>query len=345
MIVDQLNENIKSGMKGKNMGLSTGLDKLDIITYGINRGWMTTWAADSGAGKSSLVLYTTVYQPFKQYIESGRNFNINFLLFSFELSAEVLLTKLLSIYVWDTFKKELPFDRILSLREPMREEDYEFVNKSLDWLKELETHCEIVDKPVTAKHMYGICKEWARKFGTFKESTTVSGYVKEDYISNDPEQYLIVNVDHIKLLKTDSGHTTKQEIDDASNYLITFRNKCNFTVNIVQQLNRNFKSVARKQESNNRSGLQLDDLSDSSGPAQASEIVIGIWHPFREHQSKCEGYDIRQLLDNVRFLHILKHRYGMSDRVIAVNFFGSVGLWRSIPLPDQINDYEPYTHL
>ena len=41
----------------------------------------------------------------------------------------------------------------------------------------------------------------------------------------------------------------------------------------------------------------------------------------------------------------MKHRYGLADRVIAVNFFGSVGLWRSLPLPDQINDYEPYTHL
>lgn len=345
MIVDDLYTNIQKGKLGQNVGLSMGLDKLDLLTYGLNKGWMYVWAGDSGSGKSSLVLYATVYQPFQQYLQSNKSIDLHFLLFSFELSAEVLLTKLLSIYLWDTFKKEISFEKILSLREPITDDEYQYVQQALPWLRELEKHCEIVDKPVTAKHMYGICKDWASKFGTFTKGETVGGYTKEYYKPNNPEQYLIVNVDHIKLLKTDTNNTVKQEIDDASNYLITLRNKCNFTVNIVQQLNRNFKSSARRQEITNRSALQLDDLSDSSGPAQSAELVIGIWHPFREHQSKCEGYDIRQLLDNVRFLHILKHRYGISDRVIATNFFGSVGLWRSLPLPDQINDYYPYTHL
>ena len=41
--------------------------------------------------------------------------------------------------------------------------------------------------------------------------------------------------------------------------------------------------------------LDLSDLSDSSGPTQAAETVIGIYHPFREKVPRCEGYDIRQL--------------------------------------------------
>lgn len=305
MIVDELNANIKKGKLGQNIGLSTGLDKLDMLTYGLNRGWMILWAGDSGSGKSSLVLYSTVYQPFQQFLQSNKTIDIHFLLFSFELSAEVLLTKLLSIYLWDTYHKEISYEKILSLREPISDEEYQYVQQALPWLRELETHCEIIDKPVTAKHMYGICKEWASKFGTFTKGENVGEYTKENYTPNNPQQYLIVNVDHIKLLKTDTGNTIKQEIDDASNYLITLRNKCKFTINIVQQLNRNFKAMARKQDAPNRSGLQMDDLADSSGPTQSAELVIGIWHPYREHQSKCEGYDIRQLLDNVRFLHIL----------------------------------------
>jgi len=344
MIVDSLKETIEKGKNGLNIGLSTGLDKLDMLTYGLNRGWMYTWCADSGAGKSSLVLYTTVYQPFQQYLASDRTININFLLFSFELSAEVLLTKLLSIYMWDTYKVEASYDTILSLSEPIDDNKYSYVKKSMEWLYELEKHCTIIDKPVTAKHMYGICKEWTKQFGKYNE-TELGDYVKEDYVPNDPQQWLIVNVDHIKLLKTDAGNSAKQEIDDASNYLITLRNKCKLTVNIVQQLNRNFKSVARRQECVNRSGLQLDDLSDSSGPSQASEVVIGIWHPYREHQPRCENYDIKQLQDSIRFLHILKHRFGMADRVLAVSFFGSVGKWACLPLPDQITDYEPYRKL
>lgn len=48
MIVDELNANIKKGKLGQNIGLSTGLDKLDMLTYGLNRGWMILWAGDSG---------------------------------------------------------------------------------------------------------------------------------------------------------------------------------------------------------------------------------------------------------------------------------------------------------
>ena len=36
--------------------------------------------------------------------------------------------------------------------------------------------------------------------------------------------------------------------------------------------------------------LQLDDMSDSSGTAQASEIVIGIYHPHREKLTKIDKY-------------------------------------------------------
>jgi len=262
MIVESLYHTINNGKEGKNIGLSTGLDKLDSITYGINRGWMTVWAGDSGSGKSSLVLYSTVYQPFMQSLLSN-SIELHFLLFSFELSAEVLLTKLLSIYIWERFNVELSYEQILSLREPLSDSNYQYIENSRDWLTKLEACCDIIDKPVTAKHMYGICKEWAKRFGTFEEEEVAGGYIKETYIPNNPQQYLIVNVDHIKLLKTDTGNGVKQEIDDASNYLITFRNKCNFTVNIVQQLNRNFKSVGRKQLDGmaTLANLQLDDLA------------------------------------------------------------------------------------
>lgn len=46
-------------------------------------------------------------------------------------------------------------------------------------------------------------------------------------------------------------------------------------------------------------------LSDSSGPAQAAETVIGIFHPFREKMARCEGYDVRQLKDRIRLIQIL----------------------------------------
>ena len=69
--------------------------------------------------------------------------------------------------------------------------------------------------------------------------------------------------------------------------------------------------------------LQLDDMSDSSGTAQASEIVIGIYHPHREKLAKVDKYNVKVLEDRIRVVQILKNRYGQSDKNICVNFFGA----------------------
>lgn len=294
------------------------------------------------SGKSQLALYTYVYSAFKQYM-LNKQLDVHFLLFSFEMSAEVLLAKLLSLYIYDTYNEILPYSEILSLGKICSDNHYQLIEQSKEWLQEFESKCEIVDKPVTAKGLYAICKEWSQKFGTYKEGGSVGEYTKLDYIPNNPEQYLIVVVDHIKLLQVSSGHTSKQEIDEACDYLIHFRNKCSFTEVVVQQLNRNFKSMDRRNSVN--SLLDLSDLSDSSGPSQAAETVIGIYHPFREKVPRCEGYDIRQLKDRVRIIQLLKNRFGLADKNIGSNFFGEIGLWRDLPLPQDINDYEQFTIL
>ena len=67
MIVDSLFKSIQRGKSGLNIGMSSGLTNLDLITYGVQRRWMTVVAGDSGSGKSSFVLYSNIYQPFKQY--------------------------------------------------------------------------------------------------------------------------------------------------------------------------------------------------------------------------------------------------------------------------------------
>lgn len=288
------------------------------------------------------MLYTQVFSPFQQYMKD-KTIDIHFLLFSFEMSAEVLLAKLLSTYVYEEFNQVISYDEILSLSTKLTEEHYKYLLASKEWLSEFESKCEIIDKPVTSGGLYAICKEWSRKFGNYKELGQTGEYTKEEYIPKNDRQYLIVCVDHIKLLSTSPGNTSKQEIDKACDYLIHFRNKCGFTINIVQQLNRNFKSMERRQ--NGFQLLQLDDLSDSSGPAQAAETVIGIFHPYREKMAKCEGYDVRQLGDRIRICQILKHRFGMADKSVGVTFFGENSVWRELPLPSEINDYEKFKSL
>ena len=280
-----------------------------------------------------------MYRTFQQYIENP-TIDIHYLLFSFEMSAEVLLAKLLSTYIYETYGEVVSYNEILSLTGTISDENLELVNESRDWLTELEKHCTIIDKPVTAKGLYAIVKDWTKEFGKYKIIEEKEEYTKEEYIPNNPQQYLIVVVDHIKLLSVATGHTTKQEIDLACDFLIHFRNKCGLTITIVQQLNRGFKSMERRQSANNL--IEMQDLSDSSGPAQSAETVIGIYHPFREKVTKCEGYDVRQIRDRLRIGILLKNRFGMADKCVGVAFYGEISVWEELPLPSEINDYSVY---
>lgn len=48
MIIDNLFQSIKSGKEGHNVGLPTGLPKMDNITFGTQRKWLTVVSGDSG---------------------------------------------------------------------------------------------------------------------------------------------------------------------------------------------------------------------------------------------------------------------------------------------------------
>lgn len=41
----------------------------------------------------------------------------------------------------------------------------------------------------------------------------------------------------------------------------------------------------------------------------------------------------------------LKQRFGMSDRSVGCTFYGEVGLWKELPLPNEIQDYTKYVKL
>lgn len=343
MIVESLFSTIDRGKSGMNIGVSTGLPKLDNITYGIQSCWMTVIGGDSGSGKSSLCLYTAVYRPYMQYLLTGKKLNINWLLFSFELSSEVIFAKLLSIYIYEVYNRVISYGDILSFNQTISDEDYLLVCKSRPWLEELEAHCTIIDKPVTANALYAITKEWTKQFGVYEKVDEYS----ENYIQKNEKQLLIVTVDHLGLIETSNNNTKKQEMDKACDELIYFRNKCRLTIYIVQQLNRNFKSMSRRTEGSGQyAGIQLDDFSDTSGATNAAEIVISIFHPFREKMSEVNKYKIKNGLgDRARILTVLKHRFGQSDVSDGVAFYGEVGIWKELPPPNEIDDYEIYKNL
>ena len=347
-MIEELFNSIKRGKEGMNIGLPSGLPKLDKYTYGIQRGWLTLFGGDSGSGKTTLMLYTSVYTPFMHYLrnkDKDSSLDVNFLLFSFEMSKEVLLAKLLSLYIHETYHKVISYSTILSLNETISDEDLQYVEASKNWLLELEKKCTIIEKQLTAQQVGVAFKSWSERFGKYETDG-----INTTYIPNNPKQFLVVVVDHVKLLAKSAGHTDKQEIDELSQVAMEAKNLTKSSWALVQQLNRNFKSIERRESQWNL--VSMEDFSDTSSTAQAAEIVVAIYHPARERNLRCCGYDFMQLGDNAdraRMLLLLKQRFGIADVAMGTAFYGETGLWKQLPSPSELQEhpelYEQYKNL
>lgn len=231
------------------------------------------------------------------------------------MSSEALFAKLLSLYIWDTYKRIVSFDEIMSLTSPMSEETFKIIVDAKAWLETIESKITVIDKAITPQQISVILRMWNGKYGKFIDLEND----QEDYVPTNRDIYKIVVLDHVKLTK-DNGKGAKATIDETCDEFIYYRNKCNITGVFIQQANRQSKSMDRR--NGGFQMLQLDDMSDSSGPAQASEIVIGIFHPHREKMNKIDVYNVKVLKDRIRVIQILKQRYGQSDVNKCVNFFG-----------------------
>lgn len=334
MGVNRLFENIEEGRKGRNIGISTGLPMIDSLIYGIQRKYLYTIGADTSGGKTSFAIDVFVYNLLK----NAGNTPVSILYYSFEMSSDILFAKILSLYIFDTYGQIISYQEILSLTEAISDEKFFYIEQSRDWLLNIQKHVTIYDKALSPGGIYATCKEWLKGFGTFVQIDEH----REDYIDNNPNRYKVAILDHVGLI---SGQGSKKErIDLTVDYFIHFRNKCSLSGVFVQQLNRNAKGMDRK--TNGYELIQLDDFKDTSGTTDGSDVVIALYYPYREKIARCEGYPIQNVLKKrFRLLQVLKNRYGVADSNKGCAFYGEIGMFKEIPRPDEIGDYEPYLSL
>lgn len=336
MITERLLNQIKQGRSGKNHGYTTGSEKLDMYTDGNVKSNFIVLFSNSGSGKTSLALYSFVYKPLMESLDKD-NFKIVY--FSLEMTAEQVLAKLLSIYIYETFHVQLSIRELLSRKKnyTLSDENFKLVEDSIAWMKRVESKLIIYDKTLNASKMYSILMGILEKLGTFEECET-----RKIYTPSNPDLIFNVLIDHISLLRPDKGRTLKQEIDIATAYLITLRNMCKISPIIIQQANREQGGMERRKQG--MINMTLNDTRDSGDPVQAAEVVISIFNPHKERLNSYRGYDISKLQSNFRSITILKSRYGESDLEIGFNFFGNIGLWKELPLPSEIYNYDKYTN-
>ena len=117
---------IEKGKKGDNIGISTGLPKIDKLIGGIQPHRYYLVGAASSVGKTSFVLYM-MYNILKN---ERKEAPIYFQYYSLEIGADVLLAKLMGLYCAEEFGIYLTINDILSFETPISEEQYEYLKQA-----------------------------------------------------------------------------------------------------------------------------------------------------------------------------------------------------------------------
>ncbi len=164
--VDLLYQLIERGREGKNIGLSTGIPKVDSYTGGIQRGNYTLIFGLSGSGKSAWVLYNNIYRPLKDNPDK----DIKIIYFSLEMGSETLLAKLLSLYIYEEFNHIISFQKLMSWSEILDDDSYEYVKKGRAWLDSINNKLLIYDESLTSKSFYAKMMENLEEWGSFSKS-------------------------------------------------------------------------------------------------------------------------------------------------------------------------------
>lgn len=332
-ITESVRNQIQLGIEGKNQGFSTGIPKLDILTGGTVHSRYLVVTSNPGGGKTALYLYSYVYVPLKSHLDDGLYKGY---FFSMDMSAEEVVARMLSMHIFDTFHVELSPNQIYSREKGyiLSGKNYEYVIKALDWYEKVEKSWTIYDKNVSAGGLYKRILNDLEKYGHFEESEN-----RKVFIWDNPQMMYVIGLDHVSLLYQSNGHSLKEEIDLASNYLKTIRNYGPFIV-CLQQTNRTQGSMDRRQQGMNN--FVLGDLKDSANPSQDCDIVLAVYNPNKDRLNTYRGYDIKQLGGRFRTITTLKHRLGEVDQEFGTSFYGKINIFGEIPLPNEIYDYNKY---
>ena len=259
---------------------------------------------------------------------------------SLEMKAEVLLAKLLSTYIFETYNKEISYKEMLSKTRNtiLSDEDYELIKKSIPWMEKVMSMLTIWDKSLNSVSFFKLMKDLADKNGKFYQEQN-----RKFYTPDNPDKVVLVVIDHLALSQPQTGNSLKNEMDAISKVAVQFRNRCNFSFLMIMQANREAANVERRK-------LELvepqrQDVKDSSCMEADSDIMIAVFNPFREKLTSYRGYNIKALKAKFRSIILLKNRYGDGDISIGCNFFGKCNLWKELPKADQIQDYEKFTDI
>lgn len=312
---------------------------------GIEKSCFITVTSFTKGGKSQFTSYTFIYKPLMFCYYTKADINIKVLYFPLEETPERIMQRFISWLLYDFSNGKIrisPRD-LRSTTTPVSEDILNIIQTEeiQDIIKYFEEHV-IFSEESNPTGIYKYCKQYAeengvvyQKLGKYKDEF---GNIKETkvfdrYEPNNPNEYVLVIVDTINLIDTEKGMTLKQSMDKLSEYCAKYlRNRYQMTPIVIQQ--QAFESEGNEAFKLGRTRPSVAGLGDTKYTSRDSNLVLGLFSPYRFAMKEYEGYDITKFQDNIRFLEVITNRDGCMGGICPLFFDGAVCQFNELPRPE-----------
>lgn len=325
---------------------------------GIEQSCQYLITSSTKGAKSQFTSYTFIYKPLMFCYYTKANINYKVIYFPLEETPERIMQRFMSWLLYDFSHGEIrisPRD-LRSTTTPLPDNVLELLKNDeiQDILKYFEEHVVFPTEKPNPTGIYYFCKKYAEDHGTVhtkpgKYTDQLGNVVDYDafdyYEQDDPNEYRIIIIDTINLIDTERGMNLKQSIDKLSEYCAKYlRNRYHYSPVIIQQ--QAFDGEGNEAVKLGRYTPSISSLGDSKYGARDSNLVLGLFSPFKFALKEYNGYDITKFRDNIRFLEVCINRDGQMGGVCPLFFDGAVCQFSELPRPDDsVNINKVYEHL
>ena len=336
-------------LTGKINCIPWNLPRFEEESPGIEQGKYYLLSANQKIGKTQITDWLFVYNPILQIIDNNLNIKLKIFYFSLEMSKEEKMLQCFAnilylkkgIRLSPTDLKSTRIDKVLS------EDVLDAIAECQPYFDKVEEIVEFVDSIRHPFGIYNLARDYALANGKIhKRQIDIDGKLTEvdDYYeANNPDEYVMIIVDHISLISTEKRGGVQLTLHESisvlsSDYLIKLRNKFNYIPVVIQQQSASQESVENKKA--NRLKPTMDGLADNKLTGRDANVLLGLFSPIRHEISNYLGYDITFFRDNIRFLEIMGGREGGAGTICPLYFDGAVNYFKELPLSDDKSGIE-----
>lgn len=345
-VIQNLRERRERILNGQLNCIPSPFQRFSNDFIGIEQSCYYTITSFTKGGKSQFVSYTFLYKPLMFCYYTKADIDLKILYFPLEETPERILQRFISwlLYDFSNGKIRVSPRELRSTKEALSEEILEIINSDeiQDIIKYFEEHVIFPEESCNPTGVYKYCKQYAEQHGTvytkvgkYKDEFGVlqEAQVFDRYEQDNPNEYRLIVIDTINLIDTERGMTLKQSMDKLSEYLAKYlRNRYNYSPVVIQQ--QAFESEGNEAFKLGRVRPSVAGLGDSKYTSRDSNVVLGLFSPFRFSLREYEGYDISKFRDNIRFLEVIVNRDGEMGGLCPLFFDGAVCQFSELPRPD-----------